>query len=494
MQRRLKLLALLTTTLFCIGVVLTVHQLKPQLAAAPVTASKNAKQAKRADALVESMCVNTHWRYLDTVYGSEYQGIKQKLLELGVRHIRDGGTSDDFVGKLKQLASKGVKTTLVIDPHYISLAPNSSYWTKDSPTYINPFVKKVGTNVIDAVEGLNEIDLNYENYYWRRSDKQKLNDNPKSSLYWGKYARSVTKDTWNALKKDPVTARVKVIGPSLARWYEYSSPNPVGDLSAYVDWGNFHPYPHNGNPTDGYFSYNSLKYYYLHGNFPSVNIDKYPHSLVVYSRPYKSKPMAATETGYFTGTDNKAISEKVHGKYMPRLFLEYFRKGIVRTCSYELVDEGKDLGWMEANFGLLRNDVSPKPAYTALKNLINLFQDRGPSFTPGSLNYTLAVNPPPAYNRKEYVHDLLLQKRDGSFYLALWHEISNADISRKPTREIAPPPMPTTVSFKTPISSSIIYSLDDAGNMSSKATTVSNNRLSLKVTDKVMVVKLTPRK
>jgi len=483
LHKKLLRIALSSLTLFSTAVAPMLNGLTPAAQAATVT-------AKRADSFVDSMCVNTHLRYLDTVY-SNYAVVKQKLVELGIRHIRDGGTSNDWIAKVKDLAAQGIKTTLIMDPNYISLAPNSSYWTSGSPTYIKEFVKKVGTNVIEGVEILNEIDLNYGNYYWRPGDTQKLNDNPNSSLYWGKYIRSATQDTWNILKSDPATAGVKVLGPSLARWYEYSSPNPVGDLSAYVDWGNFHPYPFGGNPTDGYFSYNTLKYYYLHGNFPSVNIDEYPHALVVFSRPFGSKPMAATETGYFTGTDNKAISENVHAKYMPRLFLEYFRKGIVRTCSYEFVDQGKNLGWMEANFGLLRNDLSPKPAYTALKNMIGLLKDPGASFTPGSLNYTITVNPPAGYNRTQYVHSVLLQKQNGKFYLALWHEISNNDISTSPAREIAPPNMPTAIAFNSSISSAIVHSLENNGSMSSTPVTINNNTININVKDRVSIIEIT---
>ena len=64
------------------------------------------------------------------------------------------------------------------------------------------------------------------------------------------------------------------------------------------------------------------------------------------------------------------------------------------------------------NFGLLRNDFSEKPAFTAMKRLIALLGDPGPSFAPGSLSYSLQGAPSSA-------RQLLLQKRDGSFYLVL---------------------------------------------------------------------------
>jgi hypothetical protein len=175
---------------------------------------------------------------------------------------------------------------------------------------------------------------------------------------------------------------------------------------------------------------------------------------------------------------------------MPRIFLEYFRKGIARTFSYELLDEWNDSSNPEANYGLLHNDLSPKPAYTALKNLIGLLKDPGSSFTPGLLDYTLAFNPPSGYDRTQYVHHLLLQKQSGKFYLVLWHEIADGDISSTPVREITPPAMPTTVTFNQAIGSATIYSLDDSGNMSSAPATISNNALNLNVTDKVTIVEI----
>ncbi len=203
----------------------------------------------------------------------------------------------------------------------------------------------------------------------------------------------------------------------------------------------------------------------------------------------------STETGYFTTNTDKGISETVHGKYMPRLFLEYFRKGIARTCSYEFLDQWNQSDNPEANFGLLRNDLTPKPAYTALKNLIVRLGDPAPNaktFTPTALDYTLTVTPPKNYNRTQFVHSLLLQKASGIFYLVLWHEISNSDITTTPTRTIEPPAMSTKITLNTPISYAKQSTWDDAGNRTEKQAAISNKTISINVTDKVTILKLTP--
>lgn len=485
--KKLKQLALIATTLTTSTIVPLLSGFLSSAQAAPVTAT-------RANDFIESICVNTHLGYLDTPYGN-YSAVKQKLVDLGVRHIRDGGVRDDIVSKFKDLSTVGIKTNFIMNPTD-GTAPNSSYWTKNGNYTIADFVKKVGTNVIDAVEVANEIDLNYQNYYWGKNDSSKLSNDPNSSLFWASYIRSLTKDTWDAIKSDPATAGVKVVGPSLGRTYDYGNKPPLGDLSGVVDWGNFHPYPFGGNPYNEPFAYDTLDKYYYQANFPSVNMDENPYVLDVYAPPYGKKPMSATETGYFTTNTDKGISERVHGKYMPRLFLEYFRKGIVRTCSYELLDEWNDSGNPEANFGLLRNDLSPKPAYTALQSMIGRLKDtnsNNATFTPTALDYTLSVTPPTGYNRTQYVHSSLFQKGDGKFYLVLWHEISNGDHYTTPTREILPPAMPTKITLNTPIRSMAISTVDDYGNMTTAAgLSIQNKTINVNVTDKFTIIKLSP--
>lgn len=307
--------------------------------------------------------------------------------------------------------------------------------------------------------------------------------------------RSLTKDTWNALKSDPVTAGTKIIGTSLGRTctYSYGNKSPLGDLSTVVDWGNMHSYPFGGNPFNNPYSYATIAKYYWQGNFPSLNIDEHPYIFDVYGSPFGSKPMVSTETGYSTTNLYRGISEKAHGQYMPRLFLEYFRKGIPRTCSYEFVNQWNNPNNAEANFGLLRNDLSAKPAYKALQNLISVLKEPGANFVPGVLDYSVTVTPPAGYNRTKFVHSLLLQKSHGKFFLVIWHEISNGDISTTPTREINSPAMPTTITLNTPISRALTYTINDAGDMDLVGTTITDNKISLDVQETVKIIELTPQ-
>ena len=67
------------------------------------------------------------------------------------------------------------------------------------------------------------------------------------------------------------------------------------------------------------------------------------------------------------------------------------------------------------NYGLMNSDGSPTAAGTALHDLTTLLSDTGGNFTPGSLSFTLDG----ALSTDD---TLLIQKSDGSNWLALWDE------------------------------------------------------------------------
>lgn len=447
--------------------------------------------AYSADSFVNSICVTTHWGYPDTPYLQRYGDVKQKLIASGIRNVRDGL----FPDRAQDLGKNGIRLTVVAD------VPNNTNGNEQTIQNIVNQIQKVNAAGarIDAVEGPNEADL-----FW---DASRFNKKYQGQSFPNGLIE-FQKDLFTAIKRNSATKNIKVIGPSLGGTYDPGAgkpnPLPAGSLSGSVDWGNFHPYP-GSNPFNQPFAYNTTSKYYWSSNFPSISVDEHPYLFDIYHAPFKPKPMAATETGY--STFNNGVSEKVHAKYMPRLFLEFFRKGIPRTCSYEFVDEFADPGKSnrEANFGLLRHDLTAKPAYTALKNLIQLLKDPGGSFTPGKLNYELSVQPvqnyrePKSgmianYDRTQYVHHLLLQKRDRTFYLVLWHEISSYDTSTTPPREIEPPNMPVTLKLNQPIQSSTIYTLGTDGSWKASSANLKNSQLQLSVPDRVLVVKLVPGK
>lgn len=345
------------------------------------------RRARSAASFLDSIGINTHIHYYDTAYGN-FSLIKQRLQELGVRHIRDGGSDPTWIQRINELAGVGIKSTIVVDPN-IGVGPNHSYSNAPPGYSITQLVKEKLPGAVEAVETLNEFDFFHYGY---TQNGQLLNGDT-----WVSYLRDFTRDTYQAIKGDPATQNIAVIGPSFV--YGDSSEK-IGPLSQWVDYGNLHPYNYPSNPGDG-------------------NLQR---DMQTRSKPFGDRPLVATEGGYHTGGPNseRPVSEAVQGKYIPRMYLEKFNQGVHRTFSYELIDQWQNADNKEANFGLLRNDGSAKPAFTAQANLMKLLNDGSQPFSTGLLNYSLSGN-------TQNVRQTLLQKRNGEFYLVLWLEVPSTD-------------------------------------------------------------------
>ena len=101
---------------------------------------------------------------------------------------------------------------------------------------------------------------------------------------------------------------------------------------------------------------------------------------------------------------------------MPEVFLEMYNRGIMRCFAYELIDQYSDPSFTDGNgedhYGLLHYDWTPKPAYTSIQNTISILKEPGANFSPGTLTYSVSSIP-------STVHHTLLEKSNGTFYLAV---------------------------------------------------------------------------
>jgi hypothetical protein len=374
--------------------------------ALPLSANA-AVQARQADAFVDSIGVGVHLAYSDTPYVSEFALAQQRLEELGVRHVRDDlyPARGDQYGRLEALAAAGIGSTLILG------SPANG-----SAGLEGLLAVAAGLDGVEALEGPNEYST--------------MGGDPN----WIANLRSYQQELYVKAKADPQLAALPVVGPSIV----HGDQDELGDVSASLDRGNIHSYPQ-GDPPDKLGS--AIKQAELNS---------------------AQKPIWATETGYhdalaWTG-ENRPVPEDVAATYMPRLFFEYWRWGIERTYSYELLDEfpnaaGDDA---ESHFGLLRNDLSPKPAFAALRNTIAILADPGARFAPAALEYTLSEGGVPlAGAESPGLHKVLLQKRDGSFYLALWRTTSVWDADGG--APIAAPSAPVELTTDPPPGSVSVY-------------------------------------
>ena len=130
---------------------------------------------------------------------------------------------------------------------------------------------------------------------------------------------------------------------------------------------------------------------------------------------------------------------------------------------------------------MIRYDWSEKPAFVALKNLMNLLKDAGSAFTPGSLSYSISGG-------NANLHRSLLQKRDGRFYLILWQEVSSYDNPNQ--RDITVPTQRVTINLNAQFRKATTYLPSvQAGQV---AQYTDPRQLTVDVPDHALVIELAP--
>lgn len=393
------------------------------------------EKARPADDASEMVGVNTHLVYAGTAYDTGFESIvKPRLIELGVRYIRDWVTTDPrYVERYRDLARYGIRALL------INWDPGPA--ARDAVKALNDHPLRP----VAMVEPANERDC------------ERLND-------WAAWLRDFQKAMWQSYKSDPATADIPVLGPSLCNTRD--SPAVLArafpDASQYMDRGNLHDY--SGRATEG-----------SRGGGWGIDLDQ---AIGEYRKLAGAKPLVSTETGYkMSGPvwNHPVVSERAAAKYMPRLFLAHLLKGFTHVFLYQLINDTED-------FGLLNPDGSPRLQFHAVRSFIALFRDPGPPFETGALDYTLEGN-------TSDVWKILLQKRDGTFYLVLWQGVSshNAWLDS----DIEPRPRSLTLRLRTPIASARTYlpSFNGTAPVSRHDNPAS---IKLSVPDHLLVVELVP--
>jgi hypothetical protein len=418
---------------FCLLALLTIVALGAHTAAAAPL------PARSADSFVGSIGVNTHFYYSNTPYVEDFSVVKQRLAELGVRHIRENiapNERPDQYQRLRELSGLGIKADLILGD------PRNGISTLD---HMISVVKKELTGAVDSVEGPNEF-------------------NAQGVENWVPMLREYQQHLYTAVKSDPALSSLTVIGPSITNW---GDAEKLGDMSGMLDVGSAHPYT--SRP-------------------PETVVTE---SLERAAQTAGTKPAFTTETGYHTALNYVSgseaflpVTEAAQAVYVPRIFLEQFRRGVARTYSYELLNQFADPAQKdrESNFGLLRNDLSKKPAFEALQNLMAVLKDSGSGFTPGSLDYSLEGN-------EENLRQVLLQKSDGSYYLALWRATSVWDAVKKIT--LNPGSSPISIKFNQPVSSVQLFTPNVS---SAPQSSIINptSRLSYEIGPQVQILRITP--
>jgi hypothetical protein len=250
-----------------------------------------------------------------------------------------------------------------------------------SPADVGTFIETTGVK-LDYVEGVNEPD--------NRGDAT-----------WPLDTRTCIAPFFGGVDGVPFLA------PSLITELDGTDEMDLGTLVGQVSATNVHRYFNGYNPgTSGYGSTDTCGSY--GGLAWSICWGKY-------SDP--SVPVIVTETGWNSQTE---VDELTQAKYVERLFFVNAEAGIAKTSLYTLLSyTGDSFG----GDGLLRSDLSKKPAYTAVANITQLLADPGASYAPPPLPLLVT---PAASTSGSGLRMMLLGKRDGSYQLALWQEVVSA--------------------------------------------------------------------
>jgi hypothetical protein len=116
-------------------------------------------------------------------------------------------------------------------------------------------------------------------------------------------------------------------------------------------------------------------------------------------------PRVTTETGWPT---DGSITPDQQGKLLVNLYLSAAKRNWSYTFIYRMFDDN----W--ASWGIYALDhMTPKLAATYIHNMTSILSDTSSNFSPAALDYSIPGEP-------ATVHDLLMQKSDGTYELAVW--------------------------------------------------------------------------
>lgn len=380
-----------------------------------------------ADRFVDSVGVNIHLHYFDTLY-RDFDMVKSRLLELKVRHVRDGmidTTWEPYYQRHEALGQAGIKGVFIT--------------SADTPRGVLVTYPSRLPSSFEAYEAPNEY-------------------NQSGDPAWPSTLRASLTEL-HSLRSIPALARFPVFGPSLTRESAYAA---LGDITSLVDVGNLHNYfaGHNpGTPGWGSNGYGSIDW-----------------NLRLVRQYARDKPIITTETGYWDDLSTQdAVPSGVAAKYMPRLLLEQFRKGIFRTYIYELFDFQKN------SYGLLTRDGSPKASFNAVKSLLTLMDDPGPGFTPRPLEYSVSGGGPD-------LRHMAFAKRDGRYLLALWLETPGYDVNLRRTTGV--PVEPVTVTIEPRVHALSSYQWGNDGNAVRTAISNGQGTFPVTLTDSLAILEI----
>jgi hypothetical protein len=318
----------------------------------------------------------------------------------GIRNLRDDGSAGAVQGWISMHQSAGIRVVVLSN--------------KGIPATIDMAKQLHAAGALLAVEGPNEPN-NFPVAYEGQTSSFTTTFVPVAHFQ---------RDLYAAIKADVSLSGIPVFHSSEAGGSEPDNvglqfltiPNglsiamPAG--TKYADYANMHNYAcgHKSILVDN-VAWNASDPT-LNGDWDGLYVE-YGHTWKRGFAGYSNNellrlPRVTTETGWPTGGTG-AINQEQQGRLFMNLYLSAFKRGIAYTFIYMLRDDPVQGYW-----GLFDTSYKPKRSGTYVHNLTTILADAG-SRMPGKLNYSIDTKP-------TTVHDLLMQKSDGTFALVVWNE------------------------------------------------------------------------
>ncbi|CAL4869113.1 hypothetical protein MMA231_03404 [Asticcacaulis sp. MM231] len=360
----------------------------------------------RAQTVRDSIGVNTHINYTDGAY-RRIADVITALDYLGVKHVRDSAPRLVEGGDLPLknyiwMSKAGIRFNLVMGGQI-----KQSYEPKRSLLGLQA-LEKAQPGAIETIEEFNEVNN------WPLTYQGKTGITASIAAH---------KATVALLRADPLLRKKPI--------FDMTGDDEVASLKERGDFHNAHIYAQNGHQ-------------------PLVWMDQTGEA-------NRGKPWVITEFGYASNPESGwlviGVGEAGQARGVLNGIMDAQRHKASRIYLYELLDqkpdpEGKE---KEMHFGLFRLDNKPKPAATALRNLLRIIEDRDPAaktFKPTPLNLTLAGQP-------DTVQSVTLQKATGKSQIVLWNEVTFWD--RATGKPIDNPSVPVRVTLPAGTHATALY-------------------------------------
>ncbi len=124
--------------------------------------------------------------------------------------------------------------------------------------------------------------------------------------------------------------------------------------------------------------YDDISY---HDYPPDVFEGRFRAELAALAERGHGHPVWMTEIGWPTGCGDKTYTEREQAAKIARAYMTAAASGNLKAIfAYDFVDDGFCASEPENNFGIVRRDMTPKPAYRALAKVCRTFTEGTPSF------------------------------------------------------------------------------------------------------------------